>query len=313
MVVIRRILCPVDFSDYSRHSFDRAVAIARACGASICVLHVLPVASGVAAIPFGPEGPGPFGLHTLNREQILTELPRFLGIDGKSGVPVDLHVSEAPAIHQEIMFLADRVAVDLIVLGTHGRSGFERLVLGSVAEKVLRTSPLPVMTVPPHAAAAPPAGRQPFRRILCASDFSSGSDGALHYAGSLAQRLAAELLALHVIQPIAVAADPIVAGLDPETYRADLERAAAKRLEEMIPAWIRSTCATTELLATGKPYVEILRVAAERQVDLIVMSVHGRNALDRLVFGSTTEHVVRRAACPVLTIRSAGELPQRAV
>jgi nucleotide-binding universal stress UspA family protein len=170
MVVIKRILCPVDLSEFSPHVLDRAVTVARACGASICVQHVLPVA-GVAVVPFGLGGPSSFGYYPVDREQVLKNLPRLLSLDTRHDVAIDIHVNEAPVVAKEILLLADRVGADLIVLGTHGRSGFDRLVFGSVAEKVLRTSKLPVMTVPPHDAHVPPEG-EPFRRILLATDFS---------------------------------------------------------------------------------------------------------------------------------------------
>jgi nucleotide-binding universal stress UspA family protein len=217
-----------------------------------------------------------------------------------------VHVIEAPAVHKEILGEAERVGADLIVLGTHGRSGFDRLIFGSVAEKVLRTSSLPVLTVPPHVPDAPPVGE--FRRILYATDFSPGSAAALQYASSLAQHGAAELIALHVVEPAPESSDPIVGvSIDLAEYETGRQRQAAKHLQAAIPEWVRFGCDTTDVVTYGRPYVEILRVAAERRADLIVTSVHGRNAIDRLVFGSTTEQVVRRATCPVLTIRVTGE------
>jgi nucleotide-binding universal stress UspA family protein len=189
-------------------------------------------------------------------------------------------------------------------MGTHGRSGFERLVLGSVTEKVLRTSPVPVLTVPSHAPDAVPAGRDPFRRILYATDFSPGSERALRYAASLAQHGAAQLTILHAVEHLPVGYDPIgVAPFDFAAYNASIEDASKAKLREFVPDAIRLACDTDDVVTTGKPYVDILRIAQERQADLIVLGVHGRSALDKLVFGSTTEQVIRRATCPVLTVR----------
>ena len=81
MINIKHVLCPVDFSEFSRHAFDRAVAVARGYGAGVTVLHVLPVPSAVPALPYGPEGPGPFGFETVDRARALAELPRFLGTE----------------------------------------------------------------------------------------------------------------------------------------------------------------------------------------------------------------------------------------
>jgi nucleotide-binding universal stress UspA family protein len=164
VVPITSILCPIDFSEVSRHAFDRAVGVARCYGAVIHVLHVLPVHAAVSAVPFGPEGPGAFSL--LDRDRVLHDLPGFLATEHPIGVSMDYHVLDAPVVHREVLVQAQRVAADLVVIGTHGRAGFERLVLGSVAEKVLRTSSVAVLTVPPRAPDVVPATRDPFSRIL---------------------------------------------------------------------------------------------------------------------------------------------------
>jgi nucleotide-binding universal stress UspA family protein len=303
MVRIQQILCPVDFSEFSRHAFDRAVGVARGYDAAIHVLHVLPMPTGVPAIPYGPEGPGPFR-RELDRPRAYAELPRFLSAEEPVGAPIAYHVAEAPAAHKEILTEARRVAADLIVMGTHGRSGFERLLLGSVTEKVLRTSHVPVLTVPAAAPDVVAVGRGPFQRILYATDFSPGSEQALRYAASLAQHGAAQLILQHVVEPLPASYDPSVGfALDVGTFEAGLVESSRTKLREWVPEAIRLGCDTEDVVVRGKAYVEVLRLAAERQADLIVLGVHGRNALDRLVFGSTTEHVIRRAACPVLTVR----------
>ena len=302
MVSINRILCPVDFSEYSRHAFNRAVAVARNYLATISVLHVLPVPSAVPAIPYGPEGPGPLGLYGMDRREALAELSRFLGL-GTVDVPVESVVVEAPAIPKEVLAQTQRLGVDLVVMGTHGRSGFDRLMLGSVAETVLRNARKPVLTVPPHVHEHVSRGRDPFERILYATDFSPGSGDALRYAASLAEHGQARLTLMHVVEPIPIGNDPMVGtSFDVSGYHAALEHSARERLRSVVPESVRFGCETEDVIVTGRPYVEILRVAAERAIDLVVVGVHGRNALDRLVFGSTTEHLIRRAACPVLTV-----------
>jgi nucleotide-binding universal stress UspA family protein len=306
MLQIKNILCPIDFSESSRHAFDRAVSVARCYDARIFVLHVLPAPSAVPAIVYGPEGPGLFGMHG-DRDQVLAELPRFLALEHGIGTPIDYLVVDAPSAEKEILVQADRLRADLVVIGTHGRSGFDRLVLGSVAERVLRKSTVPVMTIPPHGADVVPAARDPFLRILYATDLSPGSTDALRYAASLAQHGAAELAIIHVVEPLQVGHDPIIgSSFDVAAYHAALEQDAIIRLRNFVPEPIRLGCDTRDVVTKGKPYVEILRTAAERNSDLIVLGVHGRHALDRLVFGSTAEHIVRRAVCPVLTVRAAG-------
>jgi nucleotide-binding universal stress UspA family protein len=302
MVHLQHILCPVDFSEFSRHAFDRAVAIARSYGADVTVLHVLPVPSAVPALPYGPEGPGPFGFEAVDRDRALAELSRFPAAEQSIAVPLHYVTAEAPSVQQEITLQVSRLSADLIVMGTHGRSGFNRFLLGSVAEKTLRTSRVPVLVVPPRLPDVVPAGRDPFRSIVCAIDFSQDSARALGYASSLAQHAAGRLTLLHSVEAMPVGYDPMVgANFDIVGYQQALETSARTRLQKFVQP-LAPGCDTETIVTTGKAYREILRVATERQADLIVLGVHGRNAFDRFVFGSTTEHILRRATCPVLAV-----------
>lgn len=303
MVQIKHILCPVDFSEVSRHAFDRALAMARSYNSEIRVLHVLPTPSHVPAVPYGPEGPGPFGFEVPDRPRALSELSRFLHIEHPGDVTIRQEVIEAGSVHKEILVQASRTSADLIVMGTHGRSGVDHLFLGSVAEKTLRTSPIPVLTVPPKAPDASAAGL-PFRSILCAVDFSQDSARALAYSASLAQQTGGRLTIMHVVELMPVPYDPMVGSFDIEGFRKATVMAARQELQEYAATVTAGTGITETVLGQGKPYTEILREAGGRSADLIVAGVHGRSALDRLVFGSTTEHLVRRATCPVLTVRS---------
>jgi nucleotide-binding universal stress UspA family protein len=304
MVQITRIVCPVDFSEISRHAFDRALAVARSYSGTITVLHVLPLNSAVPAVPYGPEGPGPFGFDVPDRPHAFSERSRFLGIEHPGEVPVRQEVIEGGSVHKEILIQASRLSADLIVMGTHGRSGVDHLFLGSVAEKTLRTSPIPVMIVPPAASAVAEAG-QPFRRILCAVDFSRDSARALSYAASLAQHSGGTLTILHVVELLPVGYDPMVGTtFDIQGFQKATVAAARKQLQEYAATVTAGSSAIETVLGQGKPYTEILRDAEERGADLIVVGVHGRGAIDRVVFGSTTEHLVRRAACPILIVRS---------
>jgi nucleotide-binding universal stress UspA family protein len=302
MVHIKHILCPVDFSEFSRHAFDRAAAIARSYGADLTVLHVLPVPSAVPAIPYGPEGPGPFGFEAVDRDRALAELSRFLAAEQPIGVSLHYEAVESSSVQKEVLVQASRLVADLVVMGTHGRSGFDRFFLGSVAERTLRTSRVPVLVVPPSLPDVVPAGRDPFRSVLCALDFSQDSARALGYAASLAHHAAGRLTLLHSVEPVPVGYDPLAGvNFDIVGYEQALENSASAELQKFVQP-IALGADTETVVTRGKAYREILRVAVERQADLIVLGVHGRNALDRLVFGSTTEHVVRRATCPVLAV-----------
>jgi nucleotide-binding universal stress UspA family protein len=185
-------------------------------------------------------------------------------------------------------------------------------VLGSVTEKVLRKADCPVLTVPAHAPATVPIATAVFKRILCAVDFSDSSMHALNYAMSLAEEADARLTVLHVMQyDLDVEAPEMYETVITDTrlsvmdYRKRCEAYSRERLRAAVPETVGAYCTVEVLLAAGKPHREILRVAAGQQTDLIVMGVQGRGAADLMVFGSTTQDVVRRATCPVLTIRKA--------
>ncbi|MBI4262788.1 MAG: universal stress protein [Acidobacteria bacterium] len=284
MIEIQRILCPIDFSEFSRRALDHALAIARWYGSAVTVLHVFPMVPTAAYAPGLPVFEIPL-LTSQQRDQAIAEMQRFVAAEAAPNPSIGLVVRDGPAA-SEILSQARAMRSDLLVLGTHGRSGFERLVLGSVAEKVLRKAECPVLTVPRALPDAVPSSPVIFKRLLCAVDFSDSSMHALRYALSLAQEADAHLTVLHVRED-------------------EADEGAGARLEAAIPDAVRAYCTPETLVARGKPYRQILRVAEEQASDVIVLGVHGRGAVDLMFFGSTTQHVVRQAACPVLTLRAA--------
>jgi nucleotide-binding universal stress UspA family protein len=252
---------------------------------------------------FGSETPPLITLAPTDRAEIAAQIQRLADAEQVPGVRVETLVAEASLVYNEILLQAERLGSDLVVLGTHGRSRFERLFLGSTAEKVLRKARCPVMTVPPKAPDAMPCGPVPFRRILCAVDFSESSKLALDYAMSLAQQDKAALALAHVIEtrPLYYDFSPPVA-IDLTAW---IEEARA-RLRAMVPEVVRSLSSVTETVREGKSYREILTLGDELEADLIVMGVQGRGAADLFFFGSTTHHVIREARCAVLTLRTCG-------
>jgi nucleotide-binding universal stress UspA family protein len=297
---IQRILYPTDFSTASADAAEQAIALARLYHARITALHVcVPIFMPVPGLPAPADRVSDAEKHRA-REQAATcvQAGEAVGV----GVDVVVEVGD-PA--REILASAARLPADLIVMGTHGASGFERLMLGSVTEKVLRKAACPVLTVPPRAhltSTLPPS------RIMCAVDFSDWSLAAVDLAASIAQESGASLLLAHVIEwpwhepPAPVFEDmPAEQSAALQEFRRYLDRRATKRLEALVPAAMAGRSDVRVL--NGKSYVELLRVAADEHVDLIVLGVHGRTVVDLALFGSTTTHVVRQATCPVLTLR----------
>lgn len=302
MIEIPRILCPIDFSDYSRRALDHAVAIARWYKSTVTVLHVSPSAQ---AAPVGP-GPvvfEPILLSPVDRDRLLADTKAFASTESAPGITIDAAVREG-AVAAEILEHAETMQANLLVIGTHGRSGFERLLLGSVAERVLRKARCPVMTVPGRLPDAVPAGPVLYKRILCPVDFSDASLHALKYAISLAQEADGALTILHVVAHELENSSDIdfATAMTVGEFLKEREEALRRRLREQV-ASASEFCRVDSSVAHGKPWREVLRVAAEQHSDLIVMGVQGRGAADLWLFGSTTQHVVREAPCPVLTLR----------
>jgi nucleotide-binding universal stress UspA family protein len=297
MLTVHRILCPVDFSEFARRALDLAFAVAARYGAEITALHVTavslpPTAAFPQAPPFLPMDP-------TVRQRFRAELDSFVAPSRTPDIPLRTVVAEGSTVAQ-IVLEAEELGTDLIVMGTHGVGGFERWVLGSVAEKVLRKAPCPVLTVTKARPEALPLDPGRFGEVLCALDLSDGSKETLSHAASLAQTSGAHLTLLHVIEDVwQEEAAVLQAGLDLAAYRAQRCQEARARLRSLA----EGVGVHDEVVSAGSPYREILRLAQERRAGLVVVGVHGRRILDFFHFGSTAHHVVRGAECPVLTVR----------
>jgi len=308
VIQIRKILCPIDFSDFSRRALDHAIAIATRYGSTIKLFHVSPVGP-VAAYAPGSGVLSSAALTPDERAALVSSMREFAQDEGAARVPVECEAAEGSAA-SVILAEAETMPADLLVMGTHGRSGFERLLLGSVTEKVLRRAGCPVMTVPRGVPDAVPAPPVLFRRIIAAIDFSECSMHALDYATSIAQEAGASLTVIHVIElpadvPREVHETALAGPRNLGEFIALVEQDRRARLSDAISESVRKSCTVDTVLTTGKPYREVLRVAEEQNADLLVIGIHGRGPLDRLLFGSTAQHLVRMATCPVLTLRLA--------
>lgn len=305
MVSIKNVLCPVDFSEFSRHAFDRAVAIAQAYGAGVTAIHVVQTQAPPPFIPYGATGSlDAFTLSPADRDHLARELAAFVAHDPPVTVPVTHKVIDGFSIAREIVTEAIATSADLIVMGTHGRTGFQRFLLGSVTERLLRAAPCPVLTVG-EADARMHGDDATFKRILCAVDFSDCSLAALDFAVSLAERSKSEISAVNVIEWTPVGYDPLIGPpTDLAGYRMAAEVVSRERLHTVVQQAAHDVPTIGEIVSAGKPHHEIVRIAEQLKADLIVIGIHGRNPLDRMLFGSTAEPLVRHATCPVLTVRA---------
>jgi nucleotide-binding universal stress UspA family protein len=294
VITISHILCPIDFSEFSRRAVHHAIAMARWYGSRVTLLHVSS-ARGELDLP-------PLELAGWDHEAILREMKAFAG-DVGADVTLDCVAYDASDVRHEIVAQIEALPADLLVLGSHGRTGFERLLLGSVTEKVIRKARCPVMVVPRAAHDVAPDTPVTFHRILCPVDFSEGSLRAMQYALSIAQESDAELTLLNAIEmPPEIAEQPGMPPVDVDAVRAAAEAARLRHLRKVIPESSRTFCTVHTMVREGAAHFEILKAAAEQKSDLIVMGVQGRGAVDLFIFGSNTLRVCRGAACPVLTV-----------
>jgi nucleotide-binding universal stress UspA family protein len=223
------------------------------------------------------------------------ELQKFVKNYTDSEIRPELLVQMGSA-PDSILSFAEAQKADVIVMGTHGGRGYDRLTLGSVTNRVMRTAPCPVLVVSNAPRESMPEGQEHgqvhrLTRILFCTDFSKNSDTALKYAISATEEYNAELTLLHVLEEV-----PSRAKTD------DAIKTTKEQLEKLIPPEGRKTLKTKTAVRIGKPYQQIIQLALETQADMVAMGVRGRGALDLAVFGSTTYRVMQLGPCPVLAV-----------
>lgn len=300
MIEFKHVLCPTDLSDASTHALAYASAVARWYDATFSVLNVVPTFDPV------PIRSGSFNesvelVHPASREEVEAALRRFVEA-AALGAPAPTLAVEAGDPVRSILDTALASSADLIVMGTHGRSGFERFMIGSTTEKVLRKSPCPVLTVPPPAADVPPA-EVLFKKIICPVDFSPASSQAVGFALDLARQADGVVTLVHSIEWMAEEEPPAYAHFNVPEFRRHLMADAHRQLTALVDGEARTWAGIEEVVTVGRAHREVLRLAEESQADLIVMGAQGRGGIGLALFGSTTQQVVRGAPCPVLTVR----------
>jgi nucleotide-binding universal stress UspA family protein len=302
VIEFKHILCPVDFSDSSSRSLDHAVALARWYESELTVLHVVP---SFEPVPVAGELGYPIQLvNPLTREEVVAEMRRRLDVAGvRSDVVLTARAGDASTT---IVDEALTSGADLIVMGTHGRRGFKRLLLGSVTETVLREAPCPVLTVPPHAP-ADSTRAVVFERILCPIDFSPSSLQALGFALDLARQSNGKVTLLNVVEWLAEEDPMVSAHFNVPEVRGHMRQDTEHRLHALVAAESRTWCEIDNIVAFGRAHREILRAAEMKSADLIVMGAQGRGGVELALFGSTTQQVLRGASCPVLTVRGTSQ------
>jgi nucleotide-binding universal stress UspA family protein len=290
-IALKNVLFATDFSTCSNAALPYAMAVTRRYEATLHAVHVRP--SKAELVLMSPDSWPVLAEEEEKRTRTYLEQleKQFQGLVHKVLTPTG---KVADAVAQ----IVDEDEIDLVVVGTHGRTGVGKLLLGSVAEEILRRTACPVLSVGPRVSGHPDQEIQ-FQHILFATDFSENSMAALPYAISLAEEDEAHLTLLHVVE------SPTSGVVDMEEVRALLTR----RLSRMIPPEATPWCEAESLVEFGRPFGQpaerVLEIACDEAADLIVLGVRPVNSEFGLAthVASTTAQVLTQAACPVLTVR----------
>ena len=292
-VSLDRVLCAMDFSPSSFIVLPFAASIARQYGGELFLAHVVPAEDSSPSVPPTSH---------VAADQAPTQASvekRMAGmLENLCDIPHEVHLDYG-GVPQKLSAIADKCDVDLIVIGSHGFQGIRKLLLGSLAEEIVRSATRPVLTIGPCVSGGPE-----FKRILFVTDFSAAAVHAVPYAFSLAHTLDASLCFLHVNdwdsgEPPAEA--------KPKTLEFVREHAGKHGFNAL--------GGQSEVMVEFGPRVgSILEIAREREIDLIIMGERSSNSKMARVAahlpGITAYDVISQAHCPVLTVHAAGEAAQ---
>ncbi len=287
LVRLRNILCATDFSSSSAAALLYAISIARRYNSQIYLAHVI----RPDAYPLVPPEVSATAV-AQSRRYAEQQMGNLLVSGQLRGIPHQVLLGEGE-LWSILSGMLEEHEVDLIVVGTHGRTGAQKLLLGSVAEEIFRLAPCPVLTVGPRVPREVPAETE-LRHILYATNFTPTAERAAAYALSLAQEHQAHLTLLHVVQETPGDSSP---------HRALLQSFFTKRLRGLVPTEADLWCDPEFVVEFGLPADSILKVAEDRQVDLVVLGVCGSVNFPGHLPPATAYEVVCQAHCPVLTVR----------
>lgn len=295
MLTIDHVLFPTDFSDGAKRAFPQAVFLADWHDAE---LHILNVTGRHEHDYVDMKENFPVPIETLN-EWLRRPSQTVSGSNWPDLDPLPLTQTqiESAAPAETIVEYSGEKDIDLIVMGTHGRRGIDRMMFGSVTEEVVRKAPCSVLTVRADADVTP---GQAVRRILAPIDFSNASDAAIQHAKEIALTYGAEIHLLHVVeQPVY----PSSYGIDTVSFPT---QEVLDRVETQLANTAREEIGYEHIMVeatVGHPPTSIVDYVEAKEVDLVVISTHGRTGLDRMLMGSVAEHVLRHSPSPVFVAK----------
>jgi len=288
---LERVLLVTDGSEFSEEAIKEALHLAKICSSKLYILEVIEM--NTEFIAFAPQ------LVEKAEEKAKKHLELVKTKASQEGVECEIIVHEGEQPYHYIVDEAEKKRVDVIVMGTRGRTGLKRLIMGSVTAKVIGQAPCNVIVVPLNA-------KINFKNILIATDGSKYSNAAASQAIAMAKKSGAHLIAVSVspsglLSPL----DIVQSEMQQELIAEEELKEAEKNVRYVKDIAGKEGLDVTGLVLAGKPYDAIIDTAKKKDVDLIVIGSHGRSGLERLFMGGVAERVVILSPCAVLVVKIA--------
>ena len=300
MVIIRKILFPTDFSECANQALCHATYLAQKFESELIMLHTIVMYEDD---PQNPDHRFPDLLECYESMEEVAETRMETSVDEE--MKNKLHISKinvrgiSPSA--KIIEFAEENEIDLITMGTHGRTAVSHFLLGSVAERVVRSAPCPVLTIGPEHGSETKS--MVYKKILVPIDFSEPCKNAVRYAFTLGKLYDAHLDLLHVVEGWIHPAFYTTWDKSILDFMPDIQSKTNSAIDEFIADLNPEGLSVEKHVDEGRPHSLIVDFAEERSTDLIVIATRGLGAIDHLLLGSTAEKVVRRAPCPVLSVK----------
>lgn len=319
----QRIMCAVDFSDFTNTTLAYSIALSREFNAKLFLVHVV-----IEVEPLLKSSEIAIDVKALQKRHMNDAFEQIAALVKETDVSYKILIAKGePA--DRIRDLALEHRADMIITATHGNSGIKRLLLGSVTEKLLKTVHCPLLVLNTQKLDLP-SGTTPeikLKKIMVGCDFSQDSKLAFDYGLSLAQEFQAELYLAHVVKPSEnlelKASDYIdITPTDYVKWRSsdyfemqkrsmDEKREKFNQLREnlerqlyfMVPEESRNWCTPRTTLLDGEPYKELIAYAQKEKIDMIVLGIRGHTLWEKLMVGSTTDRIIRQSPCPILAVQ----------
>ena len=272
-----KILVATDFSETSDRALEHALSLARTYSSRIFLTHVVPV-----DLMMAPE----LAAASVDemRQAARAEMDRIEGSGRFFAIPHEVFIEEG-SLWPNLERLINKLGIDLVVVGTHGKGAVQKVLIGSSAEEIFRHAKVPVLTVGPRVEREPLYGVE-LKNILFATEFGAGAERQAAYAFALAQEHLSRITLLHVEE------------------RDDDAEEIVRDLKRLVPSGTDLHCLPLFRIEKGDPVNEILRLANETRADLIVLGAKSRKSLAGNVPHTKAYRIVCGASCPVLTIKS---------